>query len=75
MMEGYTLGSGDSGESARMEVCLHGKPLGWACVECAHETNTYGTAPAHRADPRRFVLRAVCNHCGSRVWLPDRRRD
>lgn len=69
-LDGYTLGNEGSGESERMEVCPHGSPIGWACVGCAHDLvpPKYGTVGARRADPPRFVLRAVCNHCGVRSW-------
>lgn len=70
---GYTVGPG-GGEQARHEVCAHRLPLGWACYRCAHDEGTVGTRPARRADPPRFVLRAVCQTCESRVWLDEETR-
>lgn len=65
--EGYMVGS-DGGESATIGVCEHDVPGGWACAGCAErEGKGAGTRPA--GPIVRELLRAVCNHCGSRVWL------
>lgn len=64
---GRTEGSGEVGTSA---VCAHGQPLGWACSGCATDRGKRGgTVPAGpHADT---FYRAVCDHCGSRVWVPS----
>lgn len=70
---GYTLGPGATGEPERMEVCDHGYPLGWACIHCGEVRDGYkNSRPARPAKPRRYVLRAECNHCGRRSWLDEK---
>lgn len=66
--DGYVLGE-PSPESGEMEVCPHDSPLGWACMGCGEDRGKVHPVPARRSDPPRSVIRAVCDHCRSRVWL------
>lgn len=67
--DGYLIGYDPStGEVACADVCEHGQNLGWACPGCAKDLGRkVGTAAAGPAADTKY--RAVCDHCGGRVWL------